>query len=718
MGAADKAFYLKAEDYKRNLDPVGHYVQQAALMLSNNTPMSLEESKAFVIRQLGNKTAFPRISDPTIQFTRRLENGDRVMEEGTLKEYIYEAVKNNELIAPTLTTYIHPSIKKSLLVDYMEGNTKARSVAKKAGQAAKAAGNHELYVFKDKEQTNAKLGNNAVSGAHVSASTPLYNKSAHSTLTSNCRATAGYGNANNEKLITGNRHYRSANIVINNLVSIPSLTNLEELDKVMCKYMLVIPTVEDVVTCIRSSSDQYWHSPKSWDKIAKIIENMKPLERAAFVYVGDFFHLRKLNNDFIHTFITKLSTKIVPPNDFKAFDQILAGTIDSGYMELAHQICSVELCGKGKDYGAIKDTEELRILVATVNNIEAILNEHMDFIRVLFVSDNVPASVAYIPESIRKSALTGDTDSTIFTVQEWVDWYCKTDEFNEQTNAISATIIFLASQSIIHVLARMSANFGIVSERIFQINMKNEYKFDVFVPTNVAKHYFALITAKEGDIYSPEKYERQIKGVHLKSSNAPKGVTKAAEDMMTEIMDTIHAGKKIKITKILKTIGDIERNIDKDLKSGGFGYYRRGSIQIPESYTKSEEESPYVHYMLWQEVFAPKYGEYSPPPYQVYKFSTTLVNPTATREWLDSIEDRELAERMRGFMRKLDKTILPSILIPMEATNVVGIPKEIMAVIDTRKIVYDLCKIFYIILETLGFYIGDDKRTRLVSDTY
>ena len=49
--------------------------------------------------------------------------------------------------------------------------------------------------------------------------------------------------------------------------------------------------------------------------------------------------------------------------------------------------------------------------------------------------------------------------------------------------------------------------------------MKNEYKFDVFVPTQVAKHYYASIGCQEGNLYKAQ--EPEIKGVHLKSSNAP-----------------------------------------------------------------------------------------------------------------------------------------------------------------------------------------------------
>lgn len=48
-----------------------------------------------------------------------------------------------------------------------------------------------LSLDKKLDQENRKRSNNAVSGALLSASTPLYNKSGHPALTSTCRITSG-----------------------------------------------------------------------------------------------------------------------------------------------------------------------------------------------------------------------------------------------------------------------------------------------------------------------------------------------------------------------------------------------------------------------------------------------------------------------------------------------------------------------------------------------
>jgi hypothetical protein len=54
--------------------------------------------------------------------------------------------------------------------------------------------------------------------------------------------------------------------------------------------------------------------------------------------------------------------------------------------------------------------------------------------------------------------------------------------------------------------------------------------------------------------------------------------------------------------------------------------------------------------------------------------------------------------------------------MPREILTSRGIPKEIMDIVDFEKIKVDICKMFYIILETLGYYGLGDKMKRLASN--
>jgi hypothetical protein len=705
-------FVLDRNEYKRDINPIKQYIEQAASYLSimNNTP--IQDNIDFVTNIVKNNVT-GKIKDPKVVYLQRKENGDREKLETTLNTYINESLANHELISPTLTTYLNPKIKKSILVENIEYKIKLRGVAKKAMFAADASGDIFTKSLMDKEQTNHKLSNNALSGAHVSASTPMFNKTAHSTLTSTCRSTSGYGNANNEKLLSGNRHYWSPSSVLNNIVSILSNTDYELLDKTMSKYIIHYPSVRETMDVIKSSTSLYWSGGKGQDNITNLVCKLTPIQRAAFLYTGDFYSLMRFNENLTRTFIKSLSQKVKGEYDNPLKD---IKSIHEDYLILAHQICESEMKGKGKDYKALENSTELKTLLLTAKHAQSVIEEYADLIKTFLVTKNVPASVAYFPDSIRKAALTSDTDSTIFTVQDWITWYMGEMSFSEEANAVAAAVVFIASQSIIHILAMMSANFGIGSDRIHQIAMKNEFKFDVFVPTQIAKHYYATIGCQEGNVYETRKNE--IKGVHLKSSNAPKRITDRATNLMDSIIKTTLSGKKISILEVFKIVADTEREIIASVMKGDNEFFRLAQIKPADSYKKEADESPYKHYLFWEEVFAPKYGSIPKPPYTCIKVPTVLETPALTAEWIAKIKDPDIKARVTNWFNKNKVYKMPTMYLPVELIDAYGIPEELHEAIGIRKMVSDLTNIFYIILETLGFYIRKSNSIKLISDTY
>ena len=739
-------FIPPKETYKRDILPIPHYVDQAAHYLSIETQTPFEECLAFVKQSLRDPKYKIRI--PTIEFLRRTENGDRELEKVSLNNYLIETIKSQEIMAPTLTTYTNPKIKESLLVRYIDGNVKKRGVAKKAMFAAEAevasleeeilklkdAPEPEVIPFKLKQtaaatraffediaQRNTKLSNNAISGAHASPSTPLYNQTSHSTLTSNCRLTSGYGNANNEKLLSGNRHYWCPEVVLNNIVSITRHTDYPLLEAVMNKYGLYYPEPEDVIDIILYSSDMYWHNREKMNYITSLVNKLNKYQRAAFVYTGDLFHVMKFNDEFMRTYIRSLSTKIeiTDKSQYKLPKPAieLVHELPEDIMNLAHQICAKEMKSRGKDYKKMAGTLELDTLVSTAFHVADVITEYADFQRFIMVSDNVPASISHFPTSIRRSALTSDTDSTIFTVQDWVIWDNHGEiKFDDKAVALASTMIFLASQAIIHVLARMSKNAGFIDERMYQVAMKNEFFFPVFVPTNVAKHYYAIMSAQEGNVY--KDYKMEIKGVHLKSSNVPKSIMGEASQLMEDIARTVASDKKLSIVQIQKRIAKQEHLIYAGLKRGDRMYFRLGEIKNPAGYAKEKEHSPYLYHMFWEECMAPKYGSYGEPPYQVLRVATRLTNPSLTAEWLKEMKDREMAERIARWMVKYGKKELPSMQIPVAVTLVHEMPEEVQSAMNARKIVADLSKVFYLVMETLGVHVMTKHQTKLMSDIY
>ena len=228
-------FVKKTSEYVRDLNILDNYLNDTSLYLSISTGKPLEECRQYIIKQVKDGGKF-QFKPPVVNFLSRKENGDREKLQTDLYVYLNDSVKKKEIIAPTLTTYTNPAIEESIVASYIEGKVKGRKIAKNEMFAAAAAKNKQLEIIKNIEQTNKKLGANSVSGMFVSPSTPVYNKTGHSTLTSMCRTTSSYGSANNEKFLSGNRHYWNHHVVLNNIINIINNTDYPALLNIINKY--------------------------------------------------------------------------------------------------------------------------------------------------------------------------------------------------------------------------------------------------------------------------------------------------------------------------------------------------------------------------------------------------------------------------------------------------------------------------------------------------
>lgn len=691
--------FLKPEEYyQRKINPLAQYVQQTGFYLSKMSGLPLDHCQQKVRDGIRNK-AFPNQNDPVVTYFERDDNLDRSKQQVRLSQYIGQVVSNTEILVPTFTSYVPTSVRESLIVGFTDNNVRLRSVAKKAAFKAEALGKTDEYIMLNNEQTNRKLYNNSMSGAFAAGGSIMNNPTGHNTLTSMTRTVSSLGNSSNEKIIMGNRHYRSPDVTLANVISITSNLDRNEFGQVMEKYKLKYPTVEDVISCIKYSSDFYWNDPKAFVKIENFVNKLDALERAAFVYIGDFYHIRLHNEQFVRNFLTVLSRKIkgvVTEEPLKRIHKF-----DEQIVNFAHQVCMSELKGFGKDYDKLP-IDDLHALVATCANIEDVVISHKDFINAIFLTTNVPSSTAYITNMIRRTVVLSDTDSTMFAIDDWVIWYRGKLIFDDEAYALAGSVMFIATQCIAHCLAIFSANMGVERKKLFNLAMKPEFVFPLHCQTSVAKHYFASIAVKEGNVYS--KHKSEIKGVGLKNSAAPRELIKDSQAKMVEIMTTIHSGGKISILKELKRVADIERKIRESLLNGNVEYYKQSKIKDSEAYARNAEESPYQYHTFWETVFAPKYNSIAAPPYSVIKIPLLTDNPTRLKTWIDNIVDRELAKRLADYLTVSRKKALGTFYLSKSYVSSFGMPEEFKPVINVKKIALDLTSQDRMILETLGFF--------------
>lgn len=703
-------FLKNPEEYIRDINVLKHCHHDHAYFLHKETGKPFDFCLDYVIKQTSKDGQFPLV-DPEVLSLRRGTNGDKERKVTTFSDYLNDIQRNNYIVSPSLAVYKSTAEEESESALYITGNIALRAKAKKEMFEADLAKNQILVAMKEIEQTSRKLNNNAMSGAQASFSTPLFNKSAHSSLTSTCRTETSYGNANNEKFITGNRHYWCPDVVIANIISICTSSDLLRLDKAMQRYGIHYPTAEEAMECISYSTDFYWRNNNAFDDFFSLLSKLDPVERAAFVYIGDLHHLAKHNDSLVRNFLTRLSSRIT---DVAIDDpsEVLK-KLDADTRAFIGLLCHHELSGTSIEKIKIDNPVGYNTVAATFINIQDTLSEYEDMIKALWVTPNMPGSIANIPSIIRRAAITSDTDSTIFTAQDWTRFITGSDKFTDQSKAISATITYLASQLIANILAQMSANIGVDKKHLFKLGMKNEYNFPVFVLTSRAKHYYAYQGAREGNVY--EHYERETKGVELRNSNIPPHVNKKLNGLMAFIMDEIIDKQSLSIIDVFDEIALLELDIISTVNRGGYEYMKTGQIKNINSYV-NPEQSNYIHYGMWEEVFADKYGHTAPPSYTVVKVSLNADSPTLLKQWVASIKDEDIKTKLVAWLTKKNRKGVTQLLLPENIVSSAGIPEEIIIGVDIRKLIYNTMSGFYLVLESLGIYMIDSDLTKLVSD--
>lgn len=695
-------FLKPAEFYQRDVNPIKSYIEQMSFYLYKMTGRDINVCKEKLIQEFKEKkNCFREIVDPEVKYFERDDSGDRKETYISLSGYINEVNRNNELLAPTFTTYLNTAQTKSMLVSFIDNNVKRRSLAKKAAFKAKSDGNNFLYIIKNNEQNIMKLFNNSMSGAFATKGSVLHNPTGHNTLTSVTRTEGSLGNASNEKIIAGNRHYRNASTVLNNLIAITSDLDRIAIQNTIEKYNMKYPTHEDVVNCIKYSSDLYWKDDKAFQKINNFINTLDDIERAGFVYTGDMYHMRIHNEKLIMEFLTELSTKVNGNYLDRSIDfEKELQTTDEQVVNFAHLICSSEVKGMGKKYKEMS-TDNVFTLLATSRHIVSVIEKYRDFIDTFFLSKHIPSNTAYIPNMIRRTVVLSDTDSTMFSTDEYIKWKYGQIIFNDETFAFASSVMFIATQCIAHTLAIFSANINVERPKLFNLAMKPEYSFPVFAQTPVAKHYYTFKTVQEGNVF--KEPEMEIKGVHLKNSAAPKSIIAPAHKKMEEILLKITRNEKISLLQEIKEVVEIENHIRSSVLSGQTEYYKQSKIKNYEAYSRDKEQSPYLYHMFWDNVFAPKYGAVEETPYNVIKIPTIVENITGVRNWLNVIKDKELALRLDMWLSTYKKTSLPTIYISTQYVKAFGIPEEIKPIINVKKIILDLTIVNRMILESLGY---------------
>lgn len=696
-------FFNPKETYTTALSPVKTYAEQLTFYIQHKKGWSQERAanKAKEIIRANFK-------DKNVKCFERLENGDRVLKDTTLLNYIRDNLKDGNILTPTFTSYMSGKKVKSILSEFITVSVSKRSKAKKEAHIAKAEGNMLLADNKNNEQNNLKTYNNSMSGAFAQRSCILYNPSNHSTLTSLTRTMTSMSNASNERVIAGNRYYARPIDVMNNIVYIANITDVEAIRKAIRAFNLYVPTVEDTVSVLKRSSDLYFGDHYYYkEKITPFLQSLQPEHLAAICYSGDFFHIRRFNSSFVKNVLKELSIKVTTTT---ADSDVVAKlhALDENLVNFVHHIFFTDLKGKGKDYQKLKDTGIPDNIYVTCLNAIEVMKRYKQFFNAFFMTQVMPVNSFRLKNMVRRTVVLSDTDSTCFTLDEWVKWY-KDGEFwiDDETIAVGGAISYITTQVIVNLLRILSRNLNIEESLIDKIGMKNEFLWLAHVPAEVSKHYYAYTVLQEGTVLT--KPEIEIKGAHLKSSAVPKFVIEDGKALMTDILTRLSNNEKLNFTSIVKGVISLEQKIRDSVFKGESTFLKRSKINVAESYALEATKSPYARHTFWNTVFGPKYGEFVEPPYDVVKIPTTIRSKTALKAWVDSVEDLGLKARLSEWLIANNKGNLPTIYLNDTYVNGSGIPEEILSIIDIDRIILDVTIQHRVIIESLGVVLYKEK---------
>lgn len=698
-------FIRPVEEYKRDLDLPRGYIRQNAKYASLMLGKDYKECLKIVQRDARNDAVFGIKDPPMLQLIKK-SRGHRIEDNTSFLNYIQEITDSGRIVSPSLVVYERPEVEKSVTAEWQDDNIAGRKVSKKAMHKFVQMGELLKAALADYDQNARKIRINSVSGMRGFEGNALYLASGHSSLTSLCRAAAGYGNATVERFLMGSKHYHTPEIARANLCAILTIQNMTQIEQVVEKYRLVYPSAEDVVEMVMYSANLYWKADHEEAKFLRMAQGMTPLERATVCYSGDMYHVAKFNpevikrllNDMIALDLSGVPADIDPANELKGMD-----ATDVAYI---NALCADILKGTSHEELQKDKPNDWLTVGKTAYRVKQASAQWSDFISALFVPDHLPPTVASLKSIQRRTCLAADTDSSIFTTEYWVKWFTGSMKRGPIADRIWYLTTYMACQCIAHSLAMLSAQVGVAVESTFRLAMKNEFAFPVFARTNLAKHYYALVSMREGNVYEKDKTE--TKGVGLRGSTTQKQTLDGGDAMRLRILEAVNNDEQLEARELLETVAKYELDTIRSIMKGEYTYLKSAQIK--------PETNKVPHFEMWQEVFAPKYGESIAPPIPVVKVTTELVNKTKTQEWLAEMEDRELAGRMAAWMDRMGRTELPTVYLPTMVIRRCGLPVEIQTAANVRKLAYQINEGFYRTLESTGLHIVDRNNYRLVFD--
>ena len=707
------------EYYKRNcLTPEDDYVDQLSSFVSVKEGIGIQEAEVRVKAEL---STFDRIRDPDVIMYERGDNGDKEETSMTLRGYIKSVIEEKLNLAPTFTAFIPKSKILAFLAGYTLRNVKKRAFVKKEMYQAFTDGDNILGAFKNIEQVSVKLANNATSGGLCIHGTIIRNVPGHAVLTTGTRIATSTANSHMERLQGGNRHYLSYDVALDNIVCIVADLG-DKVDRnstyhkwadVLSQWGVKHASVEDAMRILRECTRNYWLNKENIQRLKVHLESLDSIQLSAFCFSGDLYNFRRLNPDIIRGYID-MFIKVEP--DTRTDSSELAKVMGDQAQDIrnaAHHVLANDLRGLGTDYSKMP-LEVLQKLVGCCDNIANTINYYKPLFQVILVNDVPPPVVGEIKNMIRSTVVASDTDSAIYTLEEWVSWYTGDPLGGDSPLASVASIAILSTQTLDHYLRQISRNYGASDDDLDILTLKPEYTWSVFALGSRSKHYYAATDIVELNV--KEEYGLEIKGVGFKNKITPEDVRYLSEFIQRHIIESLQSGMLVSMWFYIDLIIEMEQLIRNSMYAGEPEFLKTLTINSYKAYKgESKTKSNYRHVNCFRYTYGKLVGMEISTPVKMVKIPTFLNTKNKIVTWVNGITDPIIKEGYVRFLRECNLNQYKTVYLPEDYVDKYGIPEEIKGIMDITKSIVDTSNMLYMSVDVLNVYKVQDM---LFSDMF
>lgn len=320
----------------------------------------------------------------------------------------------------------------------------------------------------------------------------------------------------------------------------------------------------------------------------------------------------------------------------------------------------------------------------------------------------------------RTAVLYVDTDSNFLALDKWVRFIA--NEILEDPSIykdmnrtfISVNLINIVLSNIIDTaLHTMCYKMNITKEFADLLGMKNEFYLSRMIFTPVKKRYISNAILQEGDLLKNGLGMEEIKGFDFKKATTKAFVT----DYFTQIcLDDILRVDEINLDVIYLKLIALREDINKSIDNGENKYYKQADVKIMDHYKKPYSQQGIRGILLWN-TLNPIHMMELPTDVDIIPIIDLGGKTKKTKNGVEYVNKKNLDWFKSKYPEAYDRLkheILdnPNPLISSASFNVIAKPKNtaielpdwLFDIVDREKIIMDIEKLFYPILESLGMY--------------